>query len=299
MFRLAHISDVHLGPLPPVTLRQLASKRITGYVNWHRNRVRKDLPPVIAGLESHLALLNADHTAITGDLVNLGLDSEIGHARLWLEQLGKPRDFTLVCGNHDAYVRGALEKAFAAWQPWLCGDDGGTVATGSDYPVLRRRDGISLIACNSAIATAPFLATGRFSASQGERLAALLAEEGERGHVRCVLIHHAPFPRATSRQKRLIGLGNFMEAVGKAGAELVLHGHTHYWTINRIPGPAGSSVPVCGVPAAYQWPGHRKPAAGINLFLIGRKNGKPSLRLEKHGLGEDGKVFRRIDTLDL
>ena len=38
MFRLAHISDVHLGPLPPVTYRQLASKRITGYINWQRNR---------------------------------------------------------------------------------------------------------------------------------------------------------------------------------------------------------------------------------------------------------------------
>mgnify|MGYP001420760333 CR=1 FL=1 len=38
MFRLAHISDVHLGPLPAVTYRELASKRMVGYVNWHRNR---------------------------------------------------------------------------------------------------------------------------------------------------------------------------------------------------------------------------------------------------------------------
>ena len=38
MFRLAHLSDVHLGPMPPVTLRHLASKRITGYVNWRIGR---------------------------------------------------------------------------------------------------------------------------------------------------------------------------------------------------------------------------------------------------------------------
>ncbi|TIR95677.1 MAG: metallophosphoesterase, partial [Mesorhizobium sp.] len=33
MLRLAHISDVHLGPLPDVTYRDLASKRVLGYVN--------------------------------------------------------------------------------------------------------------------------------------------------------------------------------------------------------------------------------------------------------------------------
>ena len=38
MFRLAHVSDVHLGPLPDVTYRDLASKRMVGYVNWQRNR---------------------------------------------------------------------------------------------------------------------------------------------------------------------------------------------------------------------------------------------------------------------
>ena len=40
MYRLAHLSDIHLGPLPALSLRELASKRVTGYVNWHRNRRR-------------------------------------------------------------------------------------------------------------------------------------------------------------------------------------------------------------------------------------------------------------------
>ncbi len=65
MFKLAHISDVHLGPLPNLTIRELASKRITGYVNWHRNR-RKHLFP--NALEMTLKALrgeNPDHLAIT------------------------------------------------------------------------------------------------------------------------------------------------------------------------------------------------------------------------------------------
>jgi hypothetical protein len=42
MFTLAHISDIHLGPMPDLSILELMSKRITGYVNWHRNR-RKQL----------------------------------------------------------------------------------------------------------------------------------------------------------------------------------------------------------------------------------------------------------------
>ena len=286
MFRLAHVSDLHLGPLPPVSARELASKRITGYINWKRNRSMPDQPPVVESLVQYLATLEPDHTAITGDLVNLGLDAEIANARLWLGHLGSPHDFTVVCGNHDAYVQGALKKAFREWQPWLCGDDGRTVASDGDYPVVRRRDGVSILACNSAIATAPFMATGQFGPGQASRLAEIL--KAEAGNFRCVLIHHAAFRGATRWQKRLKGLRHFLEAIRKSGAELVLHGHTHYWTMERIPGPGASMVPVCCVPAAYQWPGDRKPPAGINLFRIGGNAGRTGLVLERHGLAAPG-----------
>ncbi|ODR97130.1 hypothetical protein AUC70_12700 [Methyloceanibacter stevinii] len=38
VFTLAHMSDIHLGPLPKVKKHQLLSKRLLGYVNWHRGR---------------------------------------------------------------------------------------------------------------------------------------------------------------------------------------------------------------------------------------------------------------------
>ena len=37
-FRLAHLSDPHLPPLPAARLRDLAGKRALGYLNWTRNR---------------------------------------------------------------------------------------------------------------------------------------------------------------------------------------------------------------------------------------------------------------------
>ena len=78
MFRLAHISDVHLGPLPALSLMELASKRITGFVNWHRNRRRHLFANTLDLLMSDLQRRDPDHLAVTGDLVNLAAAVEMG-----------------------------------------------------------------------------------------------------------------------------------------------------------------------------------------------------------------------------
>ena len=281
VFRLAHISDIHLGPLPKVTRRELFSKRITGYVNFRRNRMNADQPHITACIVDFLKKLAPDHTAITGDLINLGLDLEIVNAGNWLAELGDPADNTAVLGNHDAYVRGARDKAMAAWQSWLCGDEKKPVVSAASYPVLRRRGKVSLIGCNSARASAPFLATGYFKKDQAARLADMLREEHAAGQVTVLLIHHPPFPRATARHKRLIGLSNFTRVIREHGADLVLHGHTHLATEAWLEGPE-RQVPVICVPAAYQWPGYRKPPAGINLFTIDGHHGSVRIALERY-----------------
>ena len=78
MFKLAHISDVHLGPLPPVTTRELMSKRITGYLNWKKNRSKNATQDIVGALVKYHAALSLNHTVITGDLINLGLNLEYG-----------------------------------------------------------------------------------------------------------------------------------------------------------------------------------------------------------------------------
>ena len=44
MITLAHISDIHLAPLPPVRWRELLNKRITGYLNWRLTRGTRRSP---------------------------------------------------------------------------------------------------------------------------------------------------------------------------------------------------------------------------------------------------------------
>src|SRR5690606_26531476 len=123
MFTLAQLSDPHLGPLPEVTWRELASKRVLGYVNWRRHRARALGTVNLRNLIDDLRSAAPDHVAVTGDLINLGLDAEIDAARDWLAELGPGEHVSVVPGNHVAYMPGAVRRFSEAWQPWMSGDD--------------------------------------------------------------------------------------------------------------------------------------------------------------------------------
>ena len=111
MFRLVHLSDPHIGPLPAPTFSELASKRMLGYVNWHRNRATSMRGDILVRMIAEIHALAPDHVAVTGDLVNIALRSELEPARAFLDSIGSPKDVSVVPGNHDAYVPGALARA--------------------------------------------------------------------------------------------------------------------------------------------------------------------------------------------
>ena len=284
MFRLAHFSDIHLGPLPAISYRELASKRITGYINWRRNRRLNLDHGLIDRITDDMLAAAPDHIALTGDLVNLALDKEIEMARLWLESLGPADRVSVVPGNHDAYVPGALARCCRAWAAYMTGDDGRQPKGKGGFPYLRVRDRIAIIGVSSARATAPFLASGHFSRAQAKRLAKMLDATREAGLFRVVMIHHPPVRGATHAAKRLYGIKRFQKLIREHGAELVLHGHTHKPTVHRIDGPNGETVPVVGVAAAGQAHGSAKPPAHYNLFEIDGTPGGWEIRFSRRGV---------------
>lgn len=294
MFRLAHFSDIHLGPLPAISYRELASKRITGYINWKRNRRLNLDHGVIDKITDDMLAANPDHIALTGDLVNLALDKEIEMARLWLEDLGPANAVSVVPGNHDAYVPGALARACRAWGAYMTGDSQEPVKDG--FPYLRVRGQVAIIGISSARATAPFMASGYFSKAQAKRLANMLDETGEAGLFRVVMIHHPPVRGATHTAKRLYGITRFQQLIRKHGAELVLHGHTHKPTVHRIDGPNGAAVPVVGVAAAGQAHGSAKPPAHYNLFEIDGAPGAWRVRFARRGISDAGGEISEISS---
>jgi 3',5'-cyclic AMP phosphodiesterase CpdA len=288
MFTLAHISDPHLGPLPDPKLLQLFSKRILGYLNWRRNRSKIMGGSYLEQLVEDMKAREPDHIAVTGDLVNIALPLEITGARAWLQEIGDPENVSVVPGNHDAYVPGAVRRARAAWWPYMRGDGAGDEApaekgdSDAAFPYIRKRDGVALVGVTTGRASGPWFATGRVGSKQSKRLRSILEDLGRDGYFRVVMLHHPPFKKATGWHKRLSDASRVRAVVKRAGAELILHGHTHIDSFETIEGPKGP-VPVVGVPSATSAPGGKKPAARYNLFRIEKTNESWTCRMEEHG----------------
>jgi 3',5'-cyclic AMP phosphodiesterase CpdA len=263
-FRLAHLSDPHLPPLPRPRLADLAGKRALGYLNWTRNRHKFHRREVLDALVSDMQAQRPDHIAVTGDLVNLALETEFAPALSWLESVGSPDRVTVTPGNHDAYVRRMRNKFAEAWEDYLSGD------ASPGFPMLRRRGPLALIGVSSAVPTAPLMATGRLGRSQLDALGRMLAGLGAEQAFRVLLIHH-PL-RSASRFKRLIDASGLLALLKLHGVELILHGHDHVHSTMWIDGPDGA-IPAVGVPSASALAHGRYPAAAYNLFSIERDGG--------------------------
>lgn len=267
MITLAHISDIHLAPLPPVKWTELANKRLTGYLNWRFRRQASLAGDGLTNLVRHMQEQRPDFTAITGDLVNLGLAAEANTAWNWLHTVGAPDGVCVSPGNHDAYLKQTFEINDARWGDYMRGE---TVSP-NQFPFVRRVGDVAIITCSSAVPSAPFLAIGRFEKDQADRLARILKLMGDAGYFRVVLIHHPPNLEARSIRLGLRGAKLFRDVVAEHGAELVLHGHTHKSTIYAIAGRHGD-VPVIGVAAASsaQTEDGGEDPARYNLFKIER-----------------------------
>src|SRR5689334_10936385 len=265
MFVLAHLSDPHLAPLPAPRLTDLASKRVLGWLHWRRTRHLIHRAEQLDLLVGDLKAQTPDHVAVTGDLVNIALAAEFPQARAWLDRLGPPSDVTLVPGNHDAYVRSALAWHAAHWAEFMRGD---AASAGSpQFPFLRRRGPLAIVGLSSAVATAPFMATGRLGPGQIARLDELLAQLS--GQFRVVLIHHPPGRSRSGRFKRLTDAAALRAVLARRGAELVLHGHDHVHALDWLTGPRGP-LPAVGVPSASaaELDGHHVEPAAYNLYRV-------------------------------
>lgn len=304
-FTLAHLSDVHLGPLPKVKRRDLLSKRITGYINWYRNRSDTMNDGALDRLVAHMKSHDPDHIAVTGDLVNLALDAELKTAREWLDQMGAPEDVSVVPGNHDTYVPGALRKIIREWHPYVVGDE--ALESDNPFPYLRIRGNVALLGVNTGRATMPFMATGSFREQQAEALGQLLARVRAKGLFTIILLHHPPHPDATAAHKQLLGARRFRRLVAEFGADLILHGHTHIDSFNWIDGPDGQ-VPVIGVPAASHGPSlqeedlgpeSKKPGARYNLFRIAQSENEWTCHMQEFGYARGEADIKLIAEHDI
>src|SRR5438552_13665155 len=129
MTTIAHFSDVHALGLRGVSpLAFLSHKRLAGAANLLFNRRSKHPVALFEALVDDLNRVAPDEVVLTGDLVNLSLDSEFVLARGILDRIARgPAHVTVIPGNHDVYV-GSAERARAFerhFAPYLISDGDG------------------------------------------------------------------------------------------------------------------------------------------------------------------------------
>ena len=256
-----HLSDLHLTSLTGVSARELLSKRFLGYLSWRRRRRLEHRRERLDALVADFIDDAAAEIVITGDLTHIGLEREFRAAADWLAALAPPERVALVPGNHDATVPASLDYQARYWGKYLAGDDG------PGYPTLRVRGDIAFIGLDSAVATAPGLASGRVDGAQLARLPALLTACRERGLFRVIYLHHCPLAGVDSRRKHLVNHAAVAGTIAAGGAELVLHGHGHRDQRNELETVDGVA-PVIAAPSASAAGRGDKPAAAYHRFGV-------------------------------
>jgi len=285
MFTLAHLSDPHIGPIETPRLGELINKRGLGLINWYRRRHRHHHADVLDAIVRDMHAQKPGHIAVTGDLVNISLDSEFARAAKWLDTLGKPQDVTLTPGNHDAYVKRVAGHATQHWGDFMRGDDG------APFPFVRRRGPIAMVALTTSLPTGPFMATGQLGGDQIARLAEILLALARGPVFRVVLIHHPPVHTRSHYMKRLIDAPLLRALLAEHGAELLLHGHNHEQQLMWLDGPNGR-IPAVGVPSASAIVSTHDDPAAYNLYRIGGAPGAWQCEMIVRGLrpGHEGVV---------
>lgn len=286
MFTLAHLSDPHLRLPGAVPWPKLVGKRLLGYLACRYKRAKIHDPAVLATLIADVKAATPDHIAVTGDLTNLALPDEFTQATDWLHRLGTPDAVTVVPGNHDAYVATSPQQSLGRWAAYMAETGSATPPEAQPrFPFVRRRGEMAIVGVSSACPTPIFCATGRLGDEQLAALTSCLEALAAEGLFRTVLVHHPPVPGLADRRKGLTDAPAFGEVIRKAGAELILHGHNHQFSMAQLPTPNGFA-PVIGVPSASARPLHGCERAAYHLYRIVGRDEDWQLEVEVRGFDD-------------
>ena len=294
---LAHLSDPHISCMNDITMRDLAGKRLLGYVRWKLQRGAEHGEHVLAALQTDLAQTEPDHIAVTGDLTHLSLPAEFKKTKQWLQSLGNPSKVTVIPGNHDAYVKTNWRQTMAHWTDYMLSDnlprdDHNTEGANAIFPCLRIRGCVAIIGVSTARPSAPHLAVGSIGVGQLQKLAKILSQTARKQFYRVILIHHPPVSGSVSWRKCLTDAAALQSLLTRYGAELILHGHAHRTLRRSLQMPDGN-LPVVGVPSISALSRKPERRARYYIYRITPADTGWEVRLEVRIYSPDNNCFIR------
>ena len=273
--RIGHISDLHILDLDKPRPLRFLNKRLVGGLNLLLNRSNAHSREVVEQALHKLESLDVDHIVISGDLTNLALESEFAAAAEVVRSInGAPGRVSIVPGNHDYYTPGAartgrFEKFFSEFLK----SDLPQYQLDSGYPFCHLRDDVAIIGLNSGIATPWLFATGRVGDEELAAASRLFQDPEVRSRFKIVVVHHPLLPdenHTIQFNRRLINDDEVLEVVRTNDVDLVMHGHTHYFSILQVPklGTPGTTY-ICEAGSTSMPSGNDPTMAGkFNVYHI-------------------------------
>lgn len=239
--RLIHVTDPHLSSLDDEKFSSLSGKRRSGYLSWRKNRRKQYLPSVLDKLSGAVRAEKPDQVLCTGDLVHIGLATEIAQATEWLTSFAPAEQLMLVPGNHDIYAKGSADAVVEAWSDYMlqANQPSHSEQAAGEFPVVRKLGKLSLIGLSTGCVTPLFMASGTLGGKQLLKLDNLLRKAAAEEQMVVLLIHHPPLPGMTNWRKALTDASALDSILKKYPPLLVFYGHLHYnrehlWGDSRI-----------------------------------------------------------------
>lgn len=236
--RLAHLSDIHL-PFGLPKGSQWLSKCGLSALSWLTRRRQNHRSSIADVLQQDIIDKAPDLIAVGGDLINFGTRQEFKASQSWLQKLGAAEKVITVPGNHEALTAG-WKRRILEWGDYAS-------LSKRQEPILRKEGMIGLIAVSTAVATPPFMASGKIGARNIKAMGDLVSEAISENLCPVVVMHHPPTP-ITSRRKGLSDYKAVCQELANRGAALVLHGHTHHAELSSI-NATHNIIPVLGIPS--------------------------------------------------
>lgn len=235
--RIGHLSDIHVPAPVRLGLRDVFSKRITGYLNLRFRRLQEYDVSVLQAAVQRLIADAVDVVVISGDLSNLAYHQEFERAYALLHPLteaGIP--WFVIPGNHDRYlaraIDGFMEERFA-------NQLGRPLIDGEHYPWISVQPGATIVGLNSSVPNAAFQAWGAVSPEQIDALRQATDEILASSQPLVLVVHHhlgkAPH-KENDHNRNLRNSDEVLRVAQELNATLILHGHNHFLDVRDMDG---------------------------------------------------------------
>jgi 3',5'-cyclic-AMP phosphodiesterase len=245
MRRIAHLSDVHT--LDPEHRRSTARYRFaTKFVSLGRPVCARTRGRKLARGLAAAKASGADHIVISGDLTEVGDQSEFEHFASILEEAKLPEgSVTLVPGNHDAYT------SAASWGKALEGPLARFASASATHPgKIVDRGNVAILPIDTSCFQSMARSGGMFTRDAAREVQSRIHDPGLRDKSIILVMHHPPFVHTKNPFVQwldgLRGNTHVLDLLARHPRLQILHGHLHR-VVDRI--VEGTRARIFGAPA--------------------------------------------------